>query len=79
MKREENMTFCRIILLKKIKIPTPPPPPEIFLPPSPNFFLHQYTRQTDRQTDGGIAISPVPAPTAPAGDKKPMTTSDYFS
>ena len=28
-------------------------------------------RQTDRQTDGrmgGIAISPVPGPTAPAGD-----------
>ena len=28
--------------------------------------------QTDRRTDGrtGVAISPVPGPTAPAGDKK---------
>ena len=26
--------------------------------------------QTDRQTDGGVARSPVPGPTAPAGDNK---------
>ena len=26
--------------------------------------------QTDRQKDGGVAISPVPGPTAPAGDNK---------
>ena len=25
---------------------------------------------TDRQTDGAIAISPVPGPTMPAGDNK---------
>ena len=33
--------------------------------------LNMTDRQTDRQTDGrtgGVAISPVPGPTAPAGD-----------
>ena len=35
--------------------------------------LNVTDRQTDRRTDGqmgGVAISPVPEPTAPAGDNK---------
>ena len=30
--------------------------------------LNMMDGQTDRQRDGGVAISPVPGPTAPAGD-----------
>ena len=36
---------------------------------------------TDRQTDrwtGGVAISPIPGPTAPAGDKNPHLSCLVF-
>ena len=39
--------------------------------------LNVTNRQTDRQTDGqtgGVAISPVPGPTAPAGDNYQQNT-----
>ena len=31
--------------------------------------LNVTDRHTDRRTDRGLAISPIPGPTAPAGDK----------
>ena len=38
MKREENMKFWRIILLKNVFFSTPPHPRNFFTPPPRNFF-----------------------------------------